>query len=269
MSKQLLFYGKVVPISEQRHLDYSVEAGNDYSFARATNAVPVMAVEIPQAAKEYSIVFTDSGDQVMPAVVLGIENDKNLYITSGDTWDATYIPAFVRRYPFVFTSSDEGKTFTLCIDEEFPGCKHAVKVEKGSKGQRLFTGDGERTEYLTNMLNFVNNYRAENQRTQEFCKRLKELDLFEPMKAQITLPSGNQRSLTGFLVVSRERLRKLDGDILAELARSDSLELIYLHLSSLRNFEVLAARTGTESQAEAGGKKAGGKKGKKKANGSS
>ncbi len=127
--------------------------------------------------------------------------------------------------------------------------------------QRLFTGDGERTEYLSDMLNFVNSYQAEHQRTQEFCNRLKELDLFEPMKAQITLPSGNQRSLTGFLAVSRERLKKLDGDMLVELARNDSLELIYLHLSSMRNFEVIAVRAETESQAEAGGKK--------KANGSS
>lgn len=253
MNKQLLFYDKVVPISKQRHLDYVIETGNDYSFAESTNAVPVMAVEIPQAAKDYSIVFTENDDQVMPAVVLGIENDKNLYIVSGKTWDASYIPAFVRRYPFVFTTHDEGKNFTLCIDEEFSGCK---KFKKGSKGERLFTEDGERTEYLTTMLNFVNSYQAENQRTRDFCNRLKELGLFEPMKAQITLPSGDQRSLTGFLAVSRDRLRKLDGDILSELARNDSLELIYQHIGSLRNFETIAARVGSKSPAKTGGRKA-------------
>ena len=42
--------------------------------------------------------------------------------------------------------------------------------------------------------------------------------------------------LRGFLGVSRERLRALDGDKLESLAKTDELELVYLHLASMRNF---------------------------------
>lgn len=248
MNKQLLFYEKVVPISKQRHADLRIESGADYSFAKSTNSVPIMAVEIPQAMREYTVVFTKNDDVVMPAVILGIESDDNLYVGAGGEWDAKYVPAFVRRYPFVFSSNDGGKNFVLCIDEEFSGCKSGKKAKsKGQKEERLFTDNGERTPYLENMLNFVNSYQIEHRRTQSFSKRLDELGLFEPMQAQITLKSGDQRSLTGFLAVNREKLKHVSPQAMEELAKNDSLELIYLHLHSMRNFEGMAERANAKA----------------------
>src|SRR5262245_19999312 len=88
-----------------------------------------MAAEFSSAALEYAIVFGDKGDVVMPVAVLGVRTDENLYVTMQGGWQAKYIPAFVRRYPFVFFSRDEGKTFTLCIDEAFPD---SIKVTAAS-----------------------------------------------------------------------------------------------------------------------------------------
>jgi hypothetical protein len=42
--------------------------------------------------------------------------------------------------------------------------------------------------------------------------------------------------------VDRGKLRALPGDQLAQLAASDELELLYLHLQSMRNFETLRGR---------------------------
>jgi hypothetical protein len=61
-------------------------------------------------------------------------------------WQAKYIPAFVRRYPFVFSSRGVGKTFTLCIDEAFPG------FNQSGRGERLFGDDGKPTPYVQNVL---------------------------------------------------------------------------------------------------------------------
>lgn len=246
MTKQLLFYDKVVPITKKDHGKLAIKPEGGYSFAGETNSIPVMTVEFQMAAREYAIVFTSGGDTVMPAVIVGIENNRNLFVSEDGKWDATYIPAFVRRYPFVFSADAEGKTFTLCIDENYAGCN------KKSDGERLFDDEGERTEYLDNMLNFVNSYQAEHQRTQAFCKRLKELDLLEPMQARITLPSGDQRSLTGFLAVNREKVKGLDGDTLVELAKNDSLELIYLHLASMAHFNAIPKMAGASAKSKNG-----------------
>jgi len=62
------------------------------------------------------------------------------------------------------------------------------------------------------------------------------------MQAQVTVPAGERLRLTGFMAVTRDRLKKLSGEQLAELAQSNELELIYAHLHSLRNVTAMAER---------------------------
>ena len=246
MAKQLLIYEKATPVTTQRHGDWSIRAGSGYSFAGDINSVPLTTVEFANSASEYSIVFTGDGDQIMPAVILGMRDKENLYLQDDGKWDARYVPAFVRRYPFVFASSADGKTFTLCIDEEFEGCNSE------GKGERLFDADGNQTQYLKGVLAFLQDYQAQFERTRAFCRKLKELNLLEPMQAMVTLGTGEQSSLAGFMGIERDRLKALTGEQLAELARTDALELAYLQLHSLRNLSALANRM-TPAQAAAEG----------------
>lgn len=230
MTTQQLIYETVVPVSNGRHAKCSVEAGKGFAFTRNINSVPLMAVEFPQAAPEYAIVFAQNGEDIVPVVILGARQNENLFLSGEDAWQGSYVPAFIRRYPFVFSISDDGKTFTLCVDEAFQGLNYQ------GRGQALFTADGKHTPYVDNVLKFLQEYRLQFQRTQAFGKKLKELDLLEPMQAQFTLDSGEKMSLAGFQAVDRKRLKALAGDKLQELAANDELELIYLHLQSMRNF---------------------------------
>ena len=236
MATQLLIYETATPVAHARHGDWSVEVGTDYSFSKGVNSVPLMAVEILAAAAEYAVVFGGTGDVVMPAVILGLRGEENLYLTEQGGWQAKYIPAFLRRYPFVFSSPDEGKTFTLCVDEAFPG------FNRKGRGERLFTDDRKPTPYVENVLKFLQQYQVEFRRTQALCKKLKDLNLLEPMRAQISLESGERMFLTGFSAVDRARLKTLSADVLAGLVKSDELELIYAHLSSMRNFQGMRDR---------------------------
>lgn len=236
MSKQLLFYENATPVSSKRHREWSVKSGRNYGFAKTTNSVPLMAIEFPNAAIEYPIVFASSGDNIFPVAILGMQDKNNLFIDDEGTWKAKYIPAFVRRYPFVFSATDDGKTLMLCIDESFSGCN-----EEGI-GERLFDAEGERTQYLKTILGFVEEYQAHFQRTQVFCNKLKELDLFEPMQAQFSLNTGQQLSLTGFMGINKAKLNALPGDKLEELAKTRELEMAYTHLQSLNNFTAMAER---------------------------
>jgi len=240
MTTQLLIYERATPINKNKHSDWSVKAGKNFDFAKNINSVPLTAVEFPSAAAEYSIIFAGNDEAVMPAVILGVRDQENLYISDDGKWNSKYIPAYLRRYPFVFSGSQDAKQFTLCIDEEFSGCNQE------GKGERLFDADGEQTQYLKSVLNFSSEYQGQFNRTQLFCKKLKELDLLEPMQAQITLPSGEKMNLGGFQAVSREKLKGLSDEQLGELAKTDELELIYLHLQSMRNFNLMLAKFSDE-----------------------
>jgi hypothetical protein len=236
MANQMLIYETAVPVSGGRHGKASVEVGNSYAFARNVNSIPLMVVEFPQAADEYAIVFAANGDGVLPVVILGALQNSNLYLDAQDQWGAKYIPAFVRRYPFVFSTTDEGKTFTLCIDEAFQGLNYL------GRGRALFGADGKPSEYVEGVLQFLQEYRSQHLRTEAFCKRLSALNLLEPMQAQFTMANGEKMSLTGFSIVSRDRLKALTDEQLGELVRSDEMELLFLHLRSMRNFASLKDR---------------------------
>jgi hypothetical protein len=242
MSKQLLIYDSAAPVSRQRHADLSVKAGTDFSFAKTLNSVPLTAGELRRATADYVVVFAGEGDNVMPVAILGTEPGRNLFVKENGAWDRTYMPAFFRRYPFVFATGSDGKTFTVCVDEAFSGCN------REGRGERLFDADGEHTQYLDTMVSFLKEYQAQYLQTRAFCTRLRELGVLEPMQAQFTLPGGVRRGVTGFMAVNRTKLKALDGEKLAEMARSDELELIYLHLHSLHNFGKMLERIGAQAQ---------------------
>ena len=63
----------------------------------------------------------------------------------------------------------------LCIDN-YSGCNTE------DRGERPFDSDGERTQFLNTMLNFVEAYQKQYQITRLFCKQLAELGLLEPMR---------------------------------------------------------------------------------------
>lgn len=236
MSTQQLFYRTVVPVNAERHRDWSVKTGESYAFAAGVNSVPLAAAEFAEAAAAYPVVFAGDANAVFPAAILGTRADENLHVDAGGSWTGRYLPAFIRRYPFVFSQDAEGKALTLTIDESFEGCNQA------GRGERLFDADGAQTQYLRSVLAFLQEYQAQVMRTRAFCARLAELNLLQPMQAQFTLPGGEQRSLGGFMAVDRQKLKALPAGVVAEMLAKDELECIFLHLASLRHFRDMLAR---------------------------
>lgn len=166
----------------------------------------------------------------MPAVILGVKESENFYVDEDGKWTGGYIPAFVRRYPFVFATDKDNRNFILHVDETFEGCN------RDGKGERLFDSDGNQTQYLQNILRFLQEYQGQFRRTEAYCQRLMDLDLLQPMQAQFNLADGARRSLSGFMAINREKLRKLGDDDLRQMFDTDELECTFLHLHSMRHF---------------------------------
>ncbi len=230
MSTQLLIYENIVPLSTERHAGWSVEVGADFAFTRNLNALPLLAAEFVAAGREYPIVFSKAGDTVQPVALLGMRGNENLFLSESSRWQAEYLPAFLRRYPFVFGRSEDGQTFTLCIDESFIG------FNQTDRGEKLFNQDGRPTPYVTNVLEFLQNFQIEHARTHAFCKKLDEHELFQTQNAVWTGPIGEQATLSGFLVLSREKLQALPSKLIASMMGTGELDLIYAHLHSINNF---------------------------------
>jgi len=247
MPVQQLIYESAVPVSAARHGSCAVQGAERFGFCRQLNSVPLMAAEFARASEDYAIVFADTGtpDEVVPLVLLGARAGENLYLDAAGAWRVSYVPAFIRRYPFIFSTADEGETFTLCVDEAFTG------LNWQGRGEALFDAEGQPTPYVDGVLRFLQSYRQEFTRTRALAAKLKALDLLETMQAEFTLGSGEKLALGGFHAISRARLHALDDATLAALARTGELELVHLHLHSMRNFQVLGKLVGSPAAAPA------------------
>jgi hypothetical protein len=239
MAPQSLFYERAVPVSTERHRDLSVSPRGDFAFARRATAVPLTTAELSAAVVEYPVVFVGEGEDVGLAAILGVRDGENLFVDGEGRWAPGYVPAFVRRYPFVFANQNDPNRLALCVDEA------SDLVNREGRGERLFDSAGERTSYLGNVLAFMQRYQAALQRTRAFARRIQALDILQSVQAQIPLGEAGTRQLRGFRTVSRERLKALGGDTVQELFADDGLEALYLHLASLTNLQRLGERAAT------------------------
>ena len=236
MNKQPLFYKKVVPLNKEKHGKLYIEPIDSYEFAKSTNSLYIAAVEFGKVAREYPIVFGKDGQGgIFPLVLLGLKNNQNLFVGEKGKWNADYIPAYARRYPFILASQANGEDqqFTVCIDEGYAGFNTA------KEGQALFNTKGEQTTLLKQAVDFLKDYQNHVLLTNEFCKNINELGLLEPMQANIEMKSGGKMSVGGFHCVNRLKLAGLKPGKLSDLIKSGQMELIYAHLFSLNNVALL------------------------------
>lgn len=233
-----LFYKKVVPLSKERHKDLHLEPISGFSFAAETNSVYITAVEFPRAALEYPIVFgRDAQGAAFPLVLLGLKKNQNLFVEKDGRWNARYIPAYARRYPFILaTPPGNQQQFTVCIDEGYAGFNMA------NEGEPLFDARGQETRLLKQAVEFLREFQNHVQVTTQFCRQLVELDLLEPVQASVSLKSGEKHAVRGFQCVNRQKLKALPAKKVGELLKSDQLELIFDHLVSLNQVANLASR---------------------------
>ena len=195
-------------------------------------AAPITIKEFYEACKSQPIVFTKSENgEFLAQALLGLDKDKNNFVSKNGDWlKGKYIPAFVRRYPFIFSKIDD--KFALAIDED-------SNVLNEETGESLFDEKGEASSYLANVMKFMEEYQDQITRTQILAKLLDELGLLEPARVDGNV-KGKEFSLTGFLKVNEEKFNALDDDKVLELVKSGTYKLVTAHLISLSNFGSLS-----------------------------
>jgi len=198
-------------------------------FVVNTHAIPVTVEEFPAAQRHFPIVFS-VGDDPVPLGLMGLNEGVNVFFDDeGRLVDKSfYVPAYIRRYPYLLArlrpDSDE---LSLCFDPS------SDTIGKFEDGQKLFDGD-QPSETTKAILAFNEQFEQAGQRTAQFVKELKELELL--IDGEVTIqPDGAAQPFVyrGFMMVDENKLNELRGDQLRKIVQNGMLPLIYAHLFSL------------------------------------
>jgi hypothetical protein len=226
-----MFYGAPRPLDRVKDGTMKLNRPTDFSFAAKTNAIPLLVDEFPMAAAYYPIVFAD-GPVPVPAAVVGLKNDTNLFVSPDNAWVAgAYLPAYVRRYPFILMDDPDNKQFVLCIDESSDLLK-----EEGEFS--LFEGD-EPSAFTKSAMEFCAALRQQGDATDSFVKALKEHDLLMPNNAEIDVSNGNRLQLSGFLIIDPKKFDALPDSVILQWRKKGWLGLVYAQLLSSHRWQNL------------------------------
>ncbi len=234
----VLFYTNPEPLDQSVHGGLGVNPSDKpYAFVAQTNIVPLTVTEFSAAALSYPIIFT--GENRQPVAVMGLSSNENLFVAPDGEFRAdAYVPAYVRRYPFVFADDKQNQRLILCID------RGASIVAEG--GQNPLFVDGQPSDYTNMAMEFCNNFEQERQRTEGFVALVKDLELLDIREAHFTPRNpdgtpGQPQKLAEYYAVSEDKLRALPAEKLVELRDNGALGQIYAHLVSLVGWDRLIA----------------------------
>ncbi len=238
MTKEVLpLYREPVQLNAQLHRHKKLKPHDNVGALVNTHAVYVNAIEFSQASLAFPIIFvqpTPSNPQISPVAMLGLVLNDNLFVDAG-RWDAVYLPAFFRRMPYLTSPLPGSDQIGVYIDAQWPGLNE-------SEGEALFTDDGEQAPALVQAIDFLKAFDEEAKRTAQFCQQLQALGLFTDMKADVTLPDGENLTVDGFMTVDEGKLGKLSDAAVLGLHRSGALGLVHAHLLSLNHMAGLISR---------------------------
>jgi hypothetical protein len=243
-----ILYNQLEPISSQVHGALKVKGIDTMPQLAKLHAVPLTVDEFSLAQRHYPIIFS-VGEESVPLALMGLNEGVNTFVDeTGKPLDGTtYIPAYLRRYPFILARLREGTDeLSLCYDPT------SGAIGDHAEGQALFDGD-QPSEATKAILQFCEQFEEAGQRTGLFMAELKKAGLL--MDGEVAIqPEGAQQPFVyrGFQMVDEEKLRELRGDELRKMNQNGLLPLLYAHLFSLAQVREVFGRQVAQGKGPAG-----------------
>lgn len=226
-------FSNIVPITLDQHKNVKIKPLSHFGFAKNLHIASVMVHEFSRAAATYPVVFLEDKerDQFRPVVLMGLQPGENLFVNEEGRWKSSYVPAIIRRYPFILAKTQDADRFTVCLDAD-------SDLVNEAEGQPLFNEKGEPTAVVENVKKYLGELQVMEKLTQDFCRTLAEKNLFTPLNMRVR--EDNQvKNIAGCYVINEERLNNLSDESFLALRAKRYLAPIYAHLSSLAQIERL------------------------------
>ena len=223
-----------VALDASEHARWRLRPQRGFPFAAGLHMASVMQPEFRRVSVIYPIVFVEDTefDAFRPMALFGLKTGENLFVGPDGHWDAPYVPAVVRAYPFALARAADGDRLAVCIDAS----AHTVCP---TDGVPLFEDDGQPAAALRDAKAFLSRLRQMQVLTDAFSRALAERNLFTPFAVRARRGSEIVE-VDGCYVVDEERLDRLSDARLSGLRERGWLAAVYAHLVSLLQLDRLS-----------------------------
>jgi hypothetical protein len=225
-------FKKIVPFAPKNFSGKKVRPVNTFEFAKGSHIASIMVNEYNRAAGIYPIVFLKDGEKYNSYVMMGLNQNENLFIDEEGHWKSGYIPAIIRRYPFVLAKTQQADNFMLGIDEE-------SEFLSDTEGEDLLDSEGNPSKLVENAKQYLTELHKASLMTERFCKELADRELIGPLNLQIRSGNETMRNIGGCFGINEAKFNELPDEDFLELRKRGILPLIYAHILSLSQFERL------------------------------
>jgi hypothetical protein len=241
----VLLYQSPEPLDLNRHAKLGLRrTPTPFGFAAKQHFIPINILEFGPTSISYPIIF--AGETYTPLAVMGLKDGENIYLDAeGGYRVGYYIPAYLRRYPFVGAIDNAQQRVVICVD------RASDLLTEDAPDFPLFE-NGETTAVTKAYVEMCGQFDADRTRTESFVALLRDMDLFESKQTTYTPrnadgSAGEAVLISEYFAVSETKLRELPAEKLIQLRDTGALSQIYAHLHSLFAWERLI----TESLARA------------------
>ncbi|OYX14144.1 MAG: hypothetical protein B7Z15_04925 [Rhizobiales bacterium 32-66-8] len=224
-----LFYKAPVLLRSQDHRAFGVRAGTNFRFAAGAASIPLTLGEFAPAGRTYPIVFSNDA-AARPMVVTGLDAGGNLFVTAEGEWTAgAYIPAYVRRYPFISFEGEGDSQLMLGVD----GASDQISADAARDGaDPFFDAEGQPTERARAAMGFCQTYAQEDARSRAFSAALLAHDLLVEKSAELVFADTGKAVVTGFRIIEEAAFRALPAAKVTEFHANGWLDLMVMQLAS-------------------------------------
>ena len=234
-----IMYNDLIPLNSRDHSTWRARTVDRAPWVGKQHAVPLTVEEFPMAQRDFPIVFS-AGENPVPLALMGLNEGVNVFFEDdGKPITQPYVPAYVRRYPFLLAKIDPNSdNLSLCFDPT------TDLIGDFEDGHALFDGD-QPSEHTKNLLTFCEKFEEAGNKTKAFMEELAKADLLMDGEVAINRsdePGSQPFIYRGFRMVNQEKLRELRGDQLRTWNQNGLLPLIHAHLFSLDLMRIIFAK---------------------------
>ncbi len=233
-----LFYSSIEPLSTSLHKGFKIRPEGEYGFSAKSNTIPITVPEFTLAARHYPILLL--GDDLVPTAALGVQPEQNLFLKADGTWEqGYYVPAYIRRHPFILLGGAPDDPLTLGIDSSAQSDKPDARP--------LFNADGTQTDAITQALDLCNQFHGAFLFTRDLSEALKKTDIVIDCTLEIEPTPGQRVTLGSFKRIDEEKFKALPDATVLEWRKIGYLHAVYFLLQSMNNWDILLLKNGMTS----------------------